>query len=402
MNRLLTTLVASAGLALAGTALAQKKYDTGASDTEIRIGQTMPYSGPASAYGSLGRTQVAYFKMVNDNGGINGRKINIISLDDGYSPAKTLESTRRLVEQDEVLLITGSVGTPTNSAIHGYLNQKKVPHLFINTGAGKWNDPKNFPWTMGWAPTYPLEGRVFAEHILRTKPNAKIGILFQNDDFGKDYVRGLRERLGDKAKSMIVAEISYEVTDATVDTQVLSLKASGADVLINAASPKFAAQTIRRVAESGWKPVQYITTVSTTIGTVLQPAGLDRATGLITTQYMKDPTDKQWDADPAIVNYKAFMRKYYPNGDLGDPLNLQAYAAAQTMAHVLRLAGDNLTRENVLRIAANLKDLKVDGPLPGLLISTQPNDYGPLSTVVMSRFDGQKWVNFGEPISGNR
>jgi len=402
MNRLLTTLVASAGLALAGTALAQKKYDTGASDTEIRIGQTMPYSGPASAYGSLGRTQVAYFKMVNDNGGINGRKINIISLDDGYSPAKTLESTRRLVEQDEVLLITGSVGTPTNSAIHGYLNQKKVPHLFINTGAGKWNDPKNFPWTMGWAPTYPLEGRVFAEHILRTKPNAKIGILFQNDDFGKDYVRGMRERLGDKAKSMIVAEISYEVTDATVDTQVLSLKASGADVLINAASPKFAAQAIRRVAESGWKPVQYITTVSTTIGSVLQPAGLDRSTGLITTQYMKDPTDKQWDADPAIVNYKAFMRKYYPNGDIGDPLNLQAYAAAQTMAHVLRQAGDNLTRENLLKIAANLKDLKVDGPLPGLLISTQPNDYGPLSTVVMSRFDGQKWVNFGEPISGNR
>jgi branched-chain amino acid transport system substrate-binding protein len=402
MNRLLTTLVASAGLALAGTALAQKKYDTGASDTEIRIGQTMPYSGPASAYGSLGRTQVAYFKMVNDNGGINGRKINIISLDDGYSPAKTLESTRRLVEQEEVLLITGSVGTPTNSAIHGYLNQKKVPHLFINTGAGKWNDPKNFPWTMGWAPTYPLEGRVFAEHILRSKPNAKIGILFQNDDFGKDYVRGMRERLGDKAKSMIVAEISYEVTDATVDTQVLSLKASGADVLINAASPKFAAQAIRRVAESGWKPVQYITTVSTTIGSVLQPAGLDRSTGLITTQYMKDPTDKQWDADPAIVNYKAFMRKYYPNGDIGDPLNLQAYAAAQTMAHVLRQAGDNLTRENLLKIAANLKDLKVDGPLPGLLISTQPNDYGPLSTVVMSRFDGQKWVNFGEPISGNR
>jgi branched-chain amino acid transport system substrate-binding protein len=402
MKRLLTTLAASVSLALAGSALAQKKYDTGASDTEIRIGQTMPYSGPASAYGSLGRTQVAYFKMLNDNGGINGRKINVISLDDGYSPAKTLESTRRLVEQEEVLLITGSVGTPTNSAIHGYLNQKKVPHLFINTGAGKWNDPKNFPWTMGWAPTYPLEGRVFAEHILRTKPNAKIGILFQNDDFGKDYVRGLRERLGDKAKAMIVAEISYEVTDATVDTQVLSLKASGADVLINAASPKFAAQAIRRVAESGWKPIQYITTVSTTIGSVLQPAGLDRATGLITTQYMKDPTDKQWDADPALVNYKAFMRKYYPNGDIGDPLNLQAYAAAQTMAHVLRQAGDNLTRENLLKIAANLKDLKVDGPLPGLLISTQPNDYGPLSTVVMSRFDGQKWVNFGEPISGNR
>jgi branched-chain amino acid transport system substrate-binding protein len=402
MHRSILALAAAATLAIAGPAHAQKKYDPGASDTEIKLGQTMPYSGPASAYGSLGRTMVAYFRMVNDQGGINGRKINLISLDDGYSPAKTLESTRRLIEQDEVLAITGSVGTPTNSAIHTYLNQKKVPHIFINTGAGKWNDPKNFPWTMGWAPTYPLEGRVFAEHVLRTKPNAKIGILFQNDDFGKDYVRGVRERLGDRAKSMIVSEVSYEVTDPTVDTQVLTLKASGADVLINAASPKFAAQAIRRVAESGWKPVQYITTVSTTIGSVLQPAGLDRSTGLITTQYMKDPTDKQWDADPAIVSYKAFMRKYCTNCDVGDPLNLQAYAVAQTMGHVLRVAGDNLTRDNILRIAANLKDVKVDGPLPGLLLSTQPNDYGPLSTVVLSRFDGQKWVNFGEPISGNK
>jgi ABC-type branched-subunit amino acid transport system substrate-binding protein len=402
MQRSILALAAAGILAITAPAYAQKKYDSGASDTEIKLGQTMPYSGPASAYGSLGRTMVAYFRMINDQGGINGRRINLISLDDGYSPAKTLEATRRLVEQDEVLLITGSVGTPTNSAIHTYMNQKKVPHIFINTGAGKWNDPKNFPWTMGWAPTYPLEGRVFVEHILRTKPNAKIGILFQNDDFGKDYVRGVRERLGDKGKSMIVAEVSYEVTDPTVDTQVLTLKASGADVLINAASPKFAAQAIRRVAESGWKPVQYITTVSTTIGSVLQPAGLDRSTGLITTQYMKDPTDKQWDADPAIVNYKAFMRKYCTNCDVADPLNLQAYAVAQTMAHVLRTAGDNLTRENILRIASNLKDVKVDGPLPGLLLSTQPSDYGPLSTVVMSRFDGQKWVNFGEPISGNK
>jgi len=402
MQRSILALAAAGILAIAAPAHAQKKYDPGASDTEIKLGQTMPYSGPASAYGSLGRTMVAYFRMINDQGGVNGRRINLISLDDGYSPAKTLEATRRLVEQDEVLLITGSVGTPTNSAIHTYMNQKKVPHIFINTGAGKWNDPKNFPWTMGWAPTYPLEGRVFVEHILRTKPNAKIGILFQNDDFGKDYVRGVRERLGDKGKSMIVAEVSYEVTDPTVDTQVLTLKASGADVLINAASPKFAAQAIRRVAESGWKPVQYITTVSTTIGSVLQPAGLDRSTGLITTQYMKDPTDKQWDADPAIVNYKAFMRKYCTNCDVADPLNLQAYAVAQTMAHVLRTAGDNLTRENILRIASNLKDVKVDGPLPGLLLSTQPSDYGPLSTVVMSRFDGQKWVNFGDPISGNK
>lgn len=401
MKRIVVTL-AAIGLGIAAPAWAQKNYGPGVSDTEIKIGQTMPYSGPASAYGSLGRTMVGYFKMVNDQGGVNGRKINMISLDDGYVPAKTLESTRRLVEQDEVLVVTGSVGTPTNSAVHAYLNQKKVPQLFVNTGAGKWNDPRNFPWTTGWAPTYPLEGRVFAEHIMRSNPNAKIAILYQNDDFGKDYVKGVRARLGDKAKTMIVSETSFEVTDATIDSQILTLKASGADTFINAASPKFATQAIRKVAESGWKPAHYITTVSATIGSVLTPAGLDRSTGLMTTQYMKDANDKQWDNDPAMQDYKAFMKKYYPGGDIGDPLNLQAYAVAQSVVHVLKEAGNNLTRENIQRIATNLKGVRIPVTLPGLSLETSPDDYGPLSTVVMARFDGQRWVNFGEPISGNR
>lgn len=401
MKRIIAAL-AVLGLTLTAPVSAQKRYDSGASDTEIKIGQTMPYSGPASSYGTIGRAQQGFFKMINEQGGINGRKITLLSLDDGYNPAKTLEATRRLVEQDEVLAIFASLGTPTNSAIQAYLNQKKVPHLFLQTGAGKWNDPKRFPWTMGWAPTYPLEGRIFAEHILRTNPNAKIGILFQNDDFGKDYVNGIRARLGDKAASMIVSQVSYEVTDATVDSQIVSLKASGADTFINACAPKFASQAIRKIAELGWKPAHYVTTVSSTIGTVLKPAGLDKSVGIMTTQYMKDATDKQWDNDPGMLEYRAFMKKYHPEGDPGDPFNVQAFASAQTMAYVLRQAGDNLTRENILRISANLKGVRHETVLPGILISTTPDDYGPLSTVVMSRFDGQKWNNFGEPISGNR
>jgi branched-chain amino acid transport system substrate-binding protein len=401
MKRIAIAL-AAVGLAFAGSVAAQKKYDTGASDTEIVIGQTMPYSGPASAYGSLGRTMVGYFNKINDQGGVNGRKIRIISLDDGYVPAKTLENTRRLVEQDEVLVVTGSVGTPTNSAVHTYLNQKKVPQLFVNTGAGKWNDPKNFPWTTGWSPTYPLEGRVFVEHILRTNPNAKIAILYQNDDFGKDYLRGVRERLGDKAKAMLVGEASFEVTDATVDSQILSLKATGADTFITAASPKFASQSIRRIAEAGWKPTHYITNVSSTIGSVLQPAGLERAVGLMTTQFLKDPSDKQWESDPAMVEYKEFMKKYFPGGDPNDQLNLQAYGVAQSVVYVLKTAGDNLTRDNIQKIATNLKDVRIAVTLPGLMLDTSPTDYGPLSTVVMARFDGQKWTTFGDPISGNR
>ena len=399
MRKLLVALAATAGLLHAGAALAQKKYDPGASDTEIKLGQTIPYSGPASAYGSLGRTQVAYFKMVNEQGGINGRRNNLISLDDGYSPPKTIEATRRLVESDEVLALFGTLGTPTNSAIHRYVNQKKIPHLFVSTGAGKWNDPKNFPWTTGFQPNYPAEGNVFASHILATRPNAKIAILYQNDDFGKDYLIGMRQGLGDKAKSMIVAEASFEVTDPTVDSQILTLRASGADVFINAASPKFAAQAIKKIGEIGWKPVHYLTNVSATVGTVLRPAGLDNSTGLMTTQFSKDPGDSQWDNDPEMVAYKAFMKKYYPDGDANDQLNLLAYGSAHAMAHVLRQAGDNLTRENLMRIATNLKDVRVPGLLPGLTLNTSPTNHGPLSTLKMARFDGTKWVPFGDLIT---
>ena len=402
MKKLLVGLASVASLLCAGQALAQKKYDTGATDTEIKLGQTMPYSGPASAYGSLGRTQVGFFKMINDQGGINGRKVNLISLDDGYSPPKTIEQVRRLVENDEVLALFSTLGTPTNSAIHKYVNQKKMPHLFVSTGAGKWNDPKNFPWTTGFQPNYPAEGRVFAAHILATKPNAKIAVLWQNDDFGKDYLNGLRQGLGDKAKTMIVADASFEVTDPTVDSQILTLKASGADVFVNAASPKFAAQAIKRVGETGWKVTHYVTNVSATVGSVLKPAGLDHSTGLITTQYMKDPGDKQWDTDPEMVAYKAFMKKYYPDGDPNDQLNLAAYASANAMAYVIRQAGDNLTRDNLIRIAGNLKDVKVPGTLPGLLLNTSPTNHGPLSTLQLARFNGTQWVSFGEPLSAGK
>jgi ABC-type branched-subunit amino acid transport system substrate-binding protein len=399
MRKLLLALAATAGLIHAGAAMAQKKYDPGASNTEIKLGQTIPYSGPASAYGSLGRTQVAYFKMLNEQGGINGRKVNLISLDDGYSPPKTIEATRRLVENEEVLALFGTLGTPTNSAIHRYVNQKKIPHLFVSTGAGKWNDPKNFPWTTGFQPNYPAEGNVFASHILATRPNAKIAILYQNDDFGKDYLIGLRQGLGDKAKSMIVAEASFEVTDPTVDSQILTLRASGADVFINAASPKFAAQAIKKIGEIGWKPVHYLTNVSATVGTVLRPAGLDNSTGLMTTQFSKDPGDSQWDNDPEMVAYKAFMKKYYPDGDPNDQLNLLAYGSAHAMAYVLKQAGDNLTRENLMRIAGNLKDVRVPGLLPGLTLNTSPTNHGPLATLKMARFDGTKWVPFGDLIT---
>ena len=399
MRKLLVALAATAGLLHAGAAIAQKKYDPGASDTEIKLGQTIPYSGPASAYGSLGRTQVAYFKMLNEQGGINGRRVNLISLDDGYSPPKTIEATRRLVESDEVLALFGTLGTPTNSAIHRYVNQKKIPHLFVSTGAGKWNDPKNFPWTTGFQPNYPAEGNVFAAHILATKPNAKIAILYQNDDFGKDYLIGVRQGLGDKAKSMIVAEASFEVTDPTVDSQILTLRASGADVFINAASPKFAAQAIKKIGEIGWKPVHYMTNVSATVGTVLRPAGLENSTGIMTTQFSKDPGDGQWSADPEMVAYKEFMKKYYPDGDANDQLNLLAYGSAHAMAYVLKQAGDNLTRENLIRIAGNLKDVRVPGLLPGLTLNTSPTNHGPLATLKMARFDGTKWVPFGDLIT---
>jgi branched-chain amino acid transport system substrate-binding protein len=390
--------VAAVALALHLSALAQKRYDPGASDTEIKIGQTMPYSGPLSAFGTLGRVEAAFFRKVNDQGGINGRKIVFISLDDGYSPPKAVEMTRRLVEQDQVLLMFGSLGTPSNTAVHAYLNARKVPQLFVATGATKWNDPQNHPWTMGLQPNYQTEGRIYAKHILQTKPDAKIGVLYQNDDYGKDYLKGLKDGLGDKAAKMIVAETSYEVTDPTIDSQILQLRGSGADVFVDITTPKFAAQAIRKVYDSGWKPVHYLNNVSNSVGSVLAPAGLDKSVGLISTLYSKDPTDPTWNSDQGMLEWRAFMRKYYPAGDLTDGLNVLGFGAAYTLVYVLRQCGDNLTRENVMRQAASLKDFSGPTSLPGILVNTSPTDFAPTKSMQPVRFDGKAWVSFGDVL----
>ena len=398
MTLKLLRTAASTVLALAlasAPALAQKKYDPGASDTEIKIGNTMPYSGPASAYGSIGKTEAAYFKKINDEGGINGRKINFITLDDGYSPPKAVEMARRLVEQDEVLFLFGTLGTPSNTAIHKYMNSKKVPQLFVATGAAKWNDPKNFPWTMGWQPNYHTEAVNYAKHILKTKPDAKIAVLYQNDDFGKDYLSGLKEGLGDKAKQ-IVATATYEVADPTIDSQIVQLQASGADVFLNIATPKFAAQAIRKAYDIGWKATQYITNVSASTSSVLTPAGLDKSIGIITSQYAKDASDPQWADDPSMKEYRVFMIKYYPEGNPQETLNVFGYSVARTLVQALKQAGDNLTRENVMKQAANLKNFDSGMTLPGILINTSATDYAPIQAVQLARFDGKAWVRFGE------
>ena len=402
VKKLLACASAALALALAAApAAAQKKYDPGASDTEIKIGQTMPYSGPASAYGTIGKAEAAYFKMINDQGGINGRKINFISLDDAYSPPKTVEMVRRLVEQDEVLLVFQTLGTPSNTAIQKYMQAKKVPQLFVATGATKWNDPAGNPWTMGWQPNYQTETTIYAKHILREKPNAKIGVLYQNDDYGKDYLKGLKDGLGDKAKSMIVAEVSYEVSDPTVDSQIVQLQGSGADVFVNITTPKFAAQAIRKAYDIGWKPVHYLNNVSTQIGSVLTPAGLDKSVGLISTAYIKDPVDTQWANDPAIAEWTAWMKKYYPEGSLIDNSNVYGYTVAQTLVQVLKQCGDNLTRENVMKQAASLKDFAPNTLLPGIKINTGPKDFAPIESVQLMRFDGKSWVRFGNVISAD-
>ena len=392
-----TAIATIATLALAAGAHAQKRYDTGASDSEIKVGSIMPYSGPASAYGTIGKVQAAYFKMINEQGGINGRKINFISYDDGYSPPKAVEMARKLVEQDEVLLLFQPLGTPGNTAIHKYMNQKKVPQLFVATGASLWNDPKNFPWTMGWQPNYQTEGRIYATHMIRNKPDGKIAILYQNDDSGRDYLKGFKDGLGDKVKQ-IVAELTYEVTDPTVDSQILKLKSSNADVFFHMATPKFAAMGIRKAHDIGWKPLQYLVNVSASVGSVLTPAGLDKSVGIISTQYLKDPTDKAWENDPAMIKWTAFMKKYYPEGSLTDASNLYGYAVAQTLVQTLKQCGDNLTRENVMRQAANLKDLELDVALPGIKINTSPTDFAPIESEQLIRFDGKQWVRFGEVI----
>jgi branched-chain amino acid transport system substrate-binding protein len=400
MKQLLVGASVAIGLAFATPAIAQKKYDPGATDTEIKIGQTMPYSGPASAYGTIGKVEAAYFKKINDEGGINGRKINLITLDDGYSPPKTVEMTRRLVEQDEVLLVFQSLGTAHNSAVQKYLNTKKVPQLFIATGATRWNDPSGNPWTMGWQPNYQTETTIYAKHILKEKPNAKIGVLYQNDDYGKDYLKGLKDGLGDKAK-MIVAEVSYEVSDPTIDSQIVQLQGSGADVLVNITTPKFAAQAIRKAYDIGWKPLHYLNNVSIAVGSVLTPAGLDKSVGLISTAYFKDPTDTQWASDTSIAEWTAFMKKYYPDGSLIDATNVYGYTVAQTMVQVLKQCGDNLTRENVMKQAASLKDFAPNTLLPGIKINTSAKDFAPIEGVQLMKFDGKSWVRFGEVINAD-
>ena len=382
----------------ASPALAQKKYDPGASDKEIKIGNINPYSGPASAYGTIGKTIGAYFKKINDEGGINGRKINYVSYDDGYSPPKAVEMARKLVEQDEVLLIFQSLGTPSNSAIHKYMNAKKVPQLFVATGACKWNDPKDFPWTMGWQPNYQTEGAIYAKHILKTTPNAKIAVLYQNDDYGKDYLKGFKDGLGAKA-SMIVKEVSYEVADPTVDSQMVQLQASGADTFFNITTPKFAAQAIRKAHDSGWKPVHYLNNVGASIGSVLTPAGLDKSVGLISMAYLKDPMDSSWAKDAAILDWTAFMKKYYPEGNLADASTFYGWAVAQTMVQVLKQAGDNLTRENVMKQAASLKDFVLPAALPGIMINTSATDFAPFQSMQLAKFDGKQWMRFGEVLS---
>ena len=388
-------------LALAvAPAAAQKKYDTGATDTEIKVGNIMPYSGPASAYGTIGKAQAAYFRMINDQGGVNGRKINFISYDDAYSPPKTVEQARKLVESDEVLLIFQSLGTASNSAIQKYMNTKKVPQIFVATGATKWGDPKNFPWTMGFQPNYQSEGRIYAKYVLQHRPAGKIAVLFQNDDYGKDVLKGLKDGLGAKA-SMIVAEMPYETGDPTIDSQIVRLKASGADIFVNVATPKFAAQAIKKVAELGWKPLHLLNNVSGSIGSVLRPAGLENSKGILTTGYMKDQTDPALANDAGFKSWSAFMDKYYPEGDKTNASNVSAYVTATLLVQVLKQCGDNLTRENVMRQAANVKDFEIDMLMPGIKVNTSPTDYFPLEELQMRRFNGERWEPFGPVISGD-
>ena len=387
--------------ATGGSALAQKKYDTGATDTEIKIGNIMPYSGPASAYGVIGKTEEAYFKMINDQGGVNGRKINFVTYDDGYSPPKAVEQVRKLVESDEVLLVFNPLGTPSNSAIQKYLNSKKVPQLFVATGATKWNDPKDFPWTMGWQPSYQSEAQIYAKFLLKEKPDAKIAILYQNDDFGKDYLKGTKDGLGAKAASMIVMEESYEVSEPSIDSHIVKMKSANPDVVLIYTTPKFGAQTIKKIAELTWKPMQIITNVSASVGSVMKPAGFENAQGVLSAAYAKDGADAQWNSDEGMKKWIAFLDKYMPGADKTDGSIVYGYGAAQTLVKTLQMCGDDLTRANVMKQAASLKDFTPDTLLPGVKINTSATDFAPIAQLQMQRFKGEKWELFGDIISGD-
>ncbi|PYM25055.1 MAG: branched-chain amino acid ABC transporter substrate-binding protein [Candidatus Rokuibacteriota bacterium] len=391
---ILSALLAALALAPAVTMAADTP---GVTATEIKIGNTNPYSGPASAYGTIGKALGAYFKKVNEEGGINGRKINYVTYDDAYSPPKTVEMVRKLVEQDQVALLFQTLGTPTNTAIHKYMNQQKVPHIFVATGATKWNDPKNHAWTMGWQPNYQTEGRIYANYILKNVPDAKIGILYQNDDYGKDYRKGLHDGLGEAAaKKMIVMEQTYEVTDPTIDSQIVNLKNSGANVFFNVTIPKFAVQAIKKAHDIGWKPLHLLNNVSSSLGTTLKPAGLEASKGLITALYMKEITDPQWKNDKGYLDWVAWMKKYYPEGALDDQANAYAYSVAQTLVQVLKQCGNDLSRENIMKQAASLKNLELPLLLPGIKINTSATDFAPIEQEQLARFDGERWVLFGE------
>jgi ABC-type branched-subunit amino acid transport system substrate-binding protein len=399
-NSILSGLAILAMATGASSALAQKKYDIGVTDKEIKIGNVMPYSGPASAYAVIGRIEAAYFKMINEQGGINGRKINFISYDDGYSPPKTFEQTRKLVESDEVFLLFNIVGTPGNAAIQKYVNQKKVPHLFISSGAARWNDPKNFPWSMAWWPSFKSEARVYAKYIQQNYPGKTMGILYQNDDLGKDYLAGFHEVFGKEASKRIVAEVSYELTDATVDSQIFQIKAARPDIFLNISTPKFAAQAMRRVGELGWKPIQIVSNVSASVEKVMIPAGPDNARGVITATYMKDPTDTQWKADPGMNEYRAFVDRHFADPAKDDGTAVFGYGAAAAMTRILKQCGDNLTRDNIMKQMTSL-DMEVGVYLPGVRIRTSPTNYAPINQLQLMKFNGQRFDLFGSIISGD-
>lgn len=370
---------------------------TFAADSTIKIGNTAPYSGPASAYGTIARAESAYFQMLNDRGGINGRKIEFTTLDDGYAPAKTVEQTRRLVEQDDVLAVFSSVGTAPNIAVQKYLNIKKVPQLFVSSGATRWNDPEHFPWTLGFNPTYEQEGRIYAQYVLRTKPNARIAIIIPNEDAGKDYLKGFKEGLGEHA-DQLVAQTTYLTTDPTIDSQMVLMKDSGADVFFAEATPKFAAQAIKKAASMGWKPLIILPSVSNSFGAVLEPAGLDNSTGVITGLYLKDPNDPRWVDDPGMKEWQAWMKKYQPSASTGDLFNVQGYTVAQVMATVMANCKDDISRENIIKQATTLNHLALPMLLPGITVHTEPTNVTPIRQMQMARFDGKSWVLFGDVL----
>ena len=392
---LLQSAAAAAAYSAQGFGAARAENAPGVTDTEIKIGQTMPYSGPVSAYGVIGRTEAAYFKMINEQGGVNGRKIKLISLDDAYSPPKTVEQVRRLVEQERVAFLFNTLGTPPNTAIRQYLNDNKIPQLFVATGAAKWNDPKHFPWTMGFQPNYQLEARIYAQHILKTKPDGKIGVLYQNDDYGKDFLIGLRDGLGADHAGMVIKEVSYETSEPTVESQIVTLQGSGADVLLIAATPKFAAQAIRKAYDIGWTPVRYLNNVSASIATVLTPAGLEKSKGAITAIYVKDATDARWKEDAGFKQFAAFIAKYMSPNDLIDLNVAYGFCAAPTLLQVLKQCGNDLSRDNVMRQAANLKDLELPMLLPGIKVNTSPDNFGPIRQEALATFNGESWEQFG-------